>query len=311
LELNQVKIKNLHRSSITNSSYSDVLKDSKTTEMTPQIMPKPINLIDSRANNVSTAKIVPNMITKPKNTTISQSRKNASSVLINPSGVLPGIKNNRLIQISGPHNASHIIPLNTSTATLLPNSNQPSPILVPQNITLIPKVNNHTMLVNQSVGITSHKLLPELTFGGNAGGAACTFPFIYDGVTYYTCITVDRSKPWCSTTASYDKIPKWGYCVDASSQVVNITSQARYKVPVDLAHEGLFPSAFWKLRTYGGNGGGKNCVFPFVYDGQIHTQCIGKRDGTSWCAVTRSYDVHPVWGHCCNDQKCGKKKTLH
>ena len=41
------------------------------------------------------------------------------------------------------------------------------------------------------------------TYGGNANGAACVFPFKYLNKTYYTCTDVDHDNLWCSTTYDY------------------------------------------------------------------------------------------------------------
>jgi len=44
------------------------------------------------------------------------------------------------------------------------------------------------------------------TCGGTGGGAACSFPFIYKGITYNTCTSEDHSEAWCYTTESEE----WG-----------------------------------------------------------------------------------------------------
>ena len=52
------------------------------------------------------------------------------------------------------------------------------------------------------------------TTGGNADGDPCVFPFIFQGNTFYGCITQKaRYLPWCGTTANYDADRKWGNCV--------------------------------------------------------------------------------------------------
>ena len=43
-------------------------------------------------------------------------------------------------------------------------------------------------------------------------GKKCAFPFMYDGKYYGECM-VTSTKPWCATTADYDKDKEWGYCV--------------------------------------------------------------------------------------------------
>jgi len=51
------------------------------------------------------------------------------------------------------------------------------------------------------------------TTDGNANGACCVFPFIYQGTTYNSCIgTNNGGTQWCATTANYDTDTKWGNC---------------------------------------------------------------------------------------------------
>lgn len=49
---------------------------------------------------------------------------------------------------------------------------------------------------------------------GNAEGAMCHFPFLFEGKSYSTCTTEGRTDdlPWCATTADYDKDKKFGFC---------------------------------------------------------------------------------------------------
>uniref|UniRef100_H3CWI6 Insulin-like growth factor 2 receptor n=1 Tax=Tetraodon nigroviridis TaxID=99883 RepID=H3CWI6_TETNG len=51
-------------------------------------------------------------------------------------------------------------------------------------------------------------------------GELCVFPFTFMKKTYKECTKVERmgSKPFCSTTASYDTDGKWGVCEEASSK---------------------------------------------------------------------------------------------
>ena len=50
------------------------------------------------------------------------------------------------------------------------------------------------------------------TYGGNADGAPCVFPFFYDGFIYVTCTKQSHSKLWCATTRYYDEDKLWGNC---------------------------------------------------------------------------------------------------
>uniref|UniRef100_A0A6I8PWC3 Matrix metalloproteinase-9 n=1 Tax=Xenopus tropicalis TaxID=8364 RepID=A0A6I8PWC3_XENTR len=109
---------------------------------------------------------------------------------------------------------------------------------------------------------------------GNAEGALCHFPFIFDGQSYSSCTTSGRSDglPWCSTTPSYDQDKKYGFC------------------PSEL------------LYTYGGNSEGQPCVFPFIFDGVSYNGCTkeGRQDGYRWCSTTADYDQDQKYGFCPN-----------
>ncbi|XP_068768436.1 matrix metalloproteinase-9 [Struthio camelus] len=109
---------------------------------------------------------------------------------------------------------------------------------------------------------------------GNADGASCHFPFVFEGRSYSRCITEGRTDglPWCATTANYDQDKKYGFC------------------PSEL------------LYTYGGNSDGSPCVFPFVFDGASYDACTtdGRSDGYRWCATTASFDQDKKYGFCPN-----------
>ena len=50
------------------------------------------------------------------------------------------------------------------------------------------------------------------TIGENGTIQPCVFPFEYKGKLNYECITIDKSRAWCATTAYYNNDGKWGYC---------------------------------------------------------------------------------------------------
>ena len=57
------------------------------------------------------------------------------------------------------------------------------------------------------------------TWGGNSGGAACVFPFIYKNKIRKECITAHGER-WCSTTSNYDLQKKWGNCYKKGKRIV-------------------------------------------------------------------------------------------
>uniref|UniRef100_A0A673IKC6 Matrix metalloproteinase-9 n=1 Tax=Sinocyclocheilus rhinocerous TaxID=307959 RepID=A0A673IKC6_9TELE len=109
---------------------------------------------------------------------------------------------------------------------------------------------------------------------GNAEGAMCHFPFLFEGTSYSTCTTEGRTDglPWCATTADYDKDKKFGFC------------------PSEL------------LFTFDGNSNEAPCVFPFVFLGVKYDTCTidGRTDGYRWCATTANFDTDKQYGFCPN-----------
>ncbi|POI26946.1 hypothetical protein CIB84_009304 [Bambusicola thoracicus] len=109
---------------------------------------------------------------------------------------------------------------------------------------------------------------------GNANGASCHFPFIFEGRSYSRCITEGRTDGmlWCATTANYDADKTYGFC------------------PSEL------------LYTNGGNSDGSPCVFPFIFDGASYDTCTtdGRSDGYRWCATTANFDQDKKYGFCPN-----------
>ncbi|KAK1157658.1 hypothetical protein AOXY_G23793 [Acipenser oxyrinchus oxyrinchus] len=107
---------------------------------------------------------------------------------------------------------------------------------------------------------------------GNAEGAMCHFPFLFEGKSYSSCTTEGRTDnlPWCSTTANFDTDKKYGFC------------------PSEL------------LYTFSGNSDGAECVFPFVFLGETYNKCTteGRSDGYRWCATTSNFDKDKKYGFC-------------
>ncbi|KAK9397124.1 epididymal sperm-binding protein 1-like [Crotalus adamanteus] len=97
----------------------------------------------------------------------------------------------------------------------------------------------------------------------------CVFPFLYEGKYYPSCTTDGSSKDmsWCALTDNYDEKRLWKQCA---------------------------------VTEYGGNSGGKPCVFPFVYMSHVYYTCASKSDrkGPFWCSTTGNYDKDKKWSYC-------------
>lgn len=113
------------------------------------------------------------------------------------------------------------------------------------------------------------------TYFGNSKGAPCVFPFKFKGKKYKSCTKKGRKDKitWCATTSNFDEDKRWGFCPGP------------------------------RLFTYGGNGDGNPCRFPFKYEGKTYKTCTttGRSDGYSWCATTKNFDKHNKWGFCPNE----------
>ncbi|XP_056129241.1 matrix metalloproteinase-9 [Lampris incognitus] len=107
---------------------------------------------------------------------------------------------------------------------------------------------------------------------GNAEGALCQFPFLFEGKYYSSCTTDGRSDnlPWCATTADFGRDKKYGFC------------------PSEL------------LYTFGGNSDGAKCVFPFTFLGETYDSCTteGRSDDYRWCSTTDNFDNDKKYGFC-------------
>nr|AZA36287.1 matrix metalloproteinase 9 [Pampus argenteus] len=123
---------------------------------------------------------------------------------------------------------------------------------------------------DQKYGFCASELL--YTFGGNANGAKCVFPFVFGGDEYNSCTTEGRNDGyrWCATTDNFDKDIKYGFCPSRETSVI------------------------------GGNSEGEPCHFPFVFQGKQYDSCTseGRGDGRLWCSTTDNYDDDTRWGFC-------------
>ncbi|XP_065051247.1 uncharacterized protein LOC135680930 isoform X2 [Rhopilema esculentum] len=106
------------------------------------------------------------------------------------------------------------------------------------------------------------KSSPIGTFGGNAGGAKCVFPFRYKGKMYSACTKVNHNKPWCATTANYDKDRKWGNCKTIAP------------LPAPKFPDGVGPPQ-WTRGD--GSGGSEEKIGVFANKEECYAKCSGRK----------------------------------
>ncbi|XP_053119003.1 epididymal sperm-binding protein 1-like [Hemicordylus capensis] len=115
--------------------------------------------------------------------------------------------------------------------------------------------------------VCTYGLLPLLA--ASQGLPPCEFPFTFEGKRYFSCTTdgTRNGQLWCATTSNYDNDGQWRTCA---------------------------------IHEYGGNSGGKQCVFPFSYLHKTYYTCTNKlaHKGRYWCATTGSYDKDNKWSYC-------------
>ncbi|XP_031550527.1 epididymal sperm-binding protein 1-like [Actinia tenebrosa] len=155
-------------------------------------------------------------------------------------------------------------------------------------------------------------------------GGFCVFPFTYKGQEYKSCITKGNKRPWCSTTANYDKDRKNDTCKGFFIDDSRTTSGEYCAFP--FVYKGQHYNT-WTLKNHDrfwcstttnydedkkwgnipfGKGEriitltttGEYCVFPFVYEGRQYNNCTSKNHHRPWCSVTANYDKEKEWGDC-------------
>ena len=132
-------------------------------------------------------------------------------------------------------------------------------------------------------------------------GLSCVFPFIYAGVEYSQCTTVENGEtPWCSTETDKDgnhiETDKDGKYIDHWWRVCAKDCPAPKLKPRPNP-----PNSFGCKTEIG-----TNCVFPFIYKGVKYSKCTTVDYGdTPWCSTRTDTEGNHYqgifWGNCAQD----------
>merc|ERR1712215_257022 len=174
--------------------------------------------------------------------------------------------------------------LATSTATLK-TCNAPATTTTTTTTTTTPVIivdtTTPTTTAQQPTTTTRGACLTE---GGNNVGVPCVFPFRHRGVTYNSCTYAGGfDKPWCSTATD-----RYG------NHILGNFGDCNSACPVE--HDDTTTTSTNTCRTQSG----AICVFPFMYNGQLHNSCT--YDGgfkRPWCSTRNDY-----WGRTRDWENC-------
>ncbi|XP_040572665.1 uncharacterized protein [Lepeophtheirus salmonis] len=114
-------------------------------------------------------------------------------------------------------------------------------------------------------------------------GEVCKFPFIYLGVTYNECTSIDNDGVFWCALSFYDS--EEAYLYDSCGNNCQITS-----------------TTLKRNKNQSCTTNGEVCKFPFIYSDVTYNECTSKENaGVLWCATSR-YDT----GEALDYGACGK-----
>lgn len=173
-----------------------------------------------------------------------------------------------------------------------------------------------------------------------SSGEMCQIPFSYGGTEYNGCVT-EFGSTWCSLTYEYDVDGLWGYCdlenskfceeldesVTSDLETVPQTSQLPRSRSTAETTESVVTSSESQRTNEPDDGentsesecvtqipttDGRMCMIPFIYEGQVYSQCVSPALGAPWCSLTFDYDTDGEYAYCdlanaviCDDSETG------
>merc|ERR1712061_877353 len=125
------------------------------------------------------------------------------------------------------------------------------------------------LVTSQDVGLKIVNRSPELCT--TISGQPCVFPFIFQGVRYESCSFARSETAWCATEVNREGVVmtnRWGDCNLHAESSCQVESRQSQSVP--------------RCVTVGGPSPGSACVFPFIHNGVVNTECTTEGLGQPW-----------------------------
>merc|ERR1712110_990631 len=147
-------------------------------------------------------------------------------------------------------------------------------------------------------------------------GSACVFPFRYKGIVYNkgsdaANTEISDSQAWCSTevTSGGEHIDgKAAVCPNTCEGAASNTATATTTTTTTTAASVNTNSLKSGCTTASGPAAGKQCIFPFKFQGVTYSGCAewvygGENQGKSWCSTMvnpsgEHMDGNSQWGVC-------------
>merc|ERR550519_1558321 len=163
-------------------------------------------------------------------------------------------------------------PATTTTTTVTTTTATTTPVIIVDTTTA-------TTTTQQPTTTTPGSCLTE---GGNIVGAPCVFPFRHRGVTYNSCTYAGGfDKPWCSTATDR-----------RGNHILGNFGDCNSACPVEEGY--TTTTATTSCRTESGT----TCVFPFLFNGQLHNSCTYTGGfNRPWCSTRNDYWGRPREGY--------------
>jgi len=123
---------------------------------------------------------------------------------------------------------------------------------------------------------------------------SCSFPFVYNGISYAECTTVSNGdNAWCSTEPNYEPNRQWGQC-NCATCTCGGANKSPTPAPTPPAAPTPAPTPAPEEDECCETKTGSNCVFPFLYKrtNLWYSDCTtALNNDVNWCGTVSVMEV--------------------